>query len=176
MIYSIIDANGMGTSSGVHVRLMVSRGLKSTPYQNPKVTVGKPTIVILPEWKEAAPGRGCVDCMPTELQVACVIGTAALCRCIMHARLLMYQRSYLSVTANRPLGAWHRAVPRCTRQIPSDRQILHMMSTAWLLQRLQAACRPQGARHPAVHGAVIGPTRRAGLPTFSILSHARSAF
>jgi hypothetical protein len=36
---------------------MVSRGLKSTPYQNPKVTVGKPTIVILPEWKEAAPGE-----------------------------------------------------------------------------------------------------------------------
>lgn len=57
MIYSIIDANGMGTSSGVHIRLMVSRGLKSTPYQNPKVTLGKPTIVILPEWKEAAPGE-----------------------------------------------------------------------------------------------------------------------
>jgi hypothetical protein len=56
MIYTIIDANGMGTSSGVHIRLMVSRGLKSTPYQNPKVTLGKPTIVILPEWKEAAPG------------------------------------------------------------------------------------------------------------------------
>jgi branched-chain amino acid aminotransferase len=36
---------------------MVSRGLKSTPYQNPKVTVGKPTMVILPEWKEAAPGE-----------------------------------------------------------------------------------------------------------------------
>ncbi|KAF6259665.1 branched chain amino acid aminotransferase [Scenedesmus sp. NREL 46B-D3] len=56
MVYAIVDANGMGASSGVHIRLMVSRGLKSTPYQNPKVTLGKPTIVILPEWKEAAPG------------------------------------------------------------------------------------------------------------------------
>jgi hypothetical protein len=61
LIYTIIDANGMGTSSGVHIRLMVSRGLKSTPYQNPKVTLGKPTIVILPEWKEAAPGEPCYE-------------------------------------------------------------------------------------------------------------------
>jgi branched-chain amino acid aminotransferase len=42
--------------AGVHVRLMVSRGLKPTPYQAPATTLGKPTIVILPEWKEAAPG------------------------------------------------------------------------------------------------------------------------
>jgi branched-chain amino acid aminotransferase len=35
---------------------MVSRGLKPTPYQNPATTLGKPTIVILPEWKEADPG------------------------------------------------------------------------------------------------------------------------
>eukprot|EP00878_Enallax_costatus_P024497 GHUV01026145.1.p1 GENE.GHUV01026145.1~~GHUV01026145.1.p1 ORF type:complete len:241 (+),score=63.18 GHUV01026145.1:797-1519(+) len=56
MIYTTVDANGMATASGVHIRVMVSRGLKSTPYQNPKVTVGKPTIVVLPEWKEAASG------------------------------------------------------------------------------------------------------------------------
>jgi hypothetical protein len=43
--------------SGVHIRLMISRGVKPTPYQNPKITVGKPTIVILPEWKEAAAGE-----------------------------------------------------------------------------------------------------------------------
>jgi hypothetical protein len=36
---------------------MVSRGPKSTPYQNPKVTLGKPAIAILPEWKEAALGE-----------------------------------------------------------------------------------------------------------------------
>ena len=43
-------------ASGVHIRLMVSRGLKPTPYQNPRTTIGAPTIVIVPEWKEAAPG------------------------------------------------------------------------------------------------------------------------
>jgi len=44
-------------AAGVHIRLMVSRGVKPTPYQNPRITVGKPTIVILPEWKEAAAGE-----------------------------------------------------------------------------------------------------------------------
>ena len=33
---------------------MVTRGLKPTPYQNPNTTIGEPTIVILPEWKEAS--------------------------------------------------------------------------------------------------------------------------
>ncbi len=37
---------------GVHLRLMVSRGTKSTPYQDPRVTISPPTIVIIPEYKE----------------------------------------------------------------------------------------------------------------------------
>ena len=40
--------------SDVHIRLIVSRGIKSTPYQHPKVTIGKPTIVIIPEYKKAS--------------------------------------------------------------------------------------------------------------------------
>ena len=54
-----VEANGM--SSGVHVRLMISRGVKATPYQDPRVTVGGPTIVIIPEYKapaEETVGRG----------------------------------------------------------------------------------------------------------------------
>ena len=38
--------------SDVHIRLIVSRGIKSTPYQHPKVTIGNPTIVIIPEYKK----------------------------------------------------------------------------------------------------------------------------
>ncbi len=34
---------------------MVTRGLKPTPYQSPYITIGSPTIVIIPEFKEAAP-------------------------------------------------------------------------------------------------------------------------
>ncbi|MCA8932406.1 MAG: aminotransferase class IV, partial [Rhodospirillaceae bacterium] len=46
-------ANGM--ASGVHIRLMVTRGVKSTPYQDPRMTVTGPTIVIIPEYKAPKP-------------------------------------------------------------------------------------------------------------------------
>jgi branched-chain amino acid aminotransferase len=49
-----LDANGM--DEGVHVRLMVTRGLRSTPYQDPRVVVGGPTIVIIPEYKQPPEG------------------------------------------------------------------------------------------------------------------------
>lgn len=58
-LYATLDANGMhgdgGPASGVHVRLMVTRGVKRTPYQDPRVTVGPATIVIIPEYKTASP-------------------------------------------------------------------------------------------------------------------------
>jgi branched-chain amino acid aminotransferase len=40
---------------GAHVRLMVTRGLKQTPSQDPRLTVGGPTIVIIAEHKQASP-------------------------------------------------------------------------------------------------------------------------
>jgi branched-subunit amino acid aminotransferase/4-amino-4-deoxychorismate lyase len=54
LVYRTVDANGMSAASGVHIRLMITRGLKPTPYQNPNTTIGSPTIIILPEWKEAS--------------------------------------------------------------------------------------------------------------------------
>ncbi len=45
-----IKINKMKTD--VHLRLIVSRGIKSTPYQSPKVTISKPTIIIIPEYKK----------------------------------------------------------------------------------------------------------------------------
>ena len=52
-IYETLDANKM--QDGVHVRLMVTRGVRSTPYQDPRVVVGGPTIVIIPEYKVPDP-------------------------------------------------------------------------------------------------------------------------
>jgi len=52
-IHETLDANGM--TDGVHIRLMVTRGLKATPYQDPRVAIGSPTIVIAPEYKTANP-------------------------------------------------------------------------------------------------------------------------
>lgn len=39
----------------VHIRLMVTRGLRSTPYQDPRVIVSPATIVIAPEFKQPDP-------------------------------------------------------------------------------------------------------------------------
>ncbi len=58
-IYAVCAANDM--TSGVHIRLVVSRGLKSTPYQSPSVNIGGPTVAIIPEWK--APDAGAADRM-----------------------------------------------------------------------------------------------------------------
>jgi len=50
-ILATVSANNM--SDGVHIRLMVTRGIKATPYQDPRITIGEPTIVIVPEFKNA---------------------------------------------------------------------------------------------------------------------------
>jgi branched-chain amino acid aminotransferase len=53
-LYETLDANDM--DEGVHVRLMVTRGVRSTPYQDPRVVVGGATVVIIPEHKQPDPG------------------------------------------------------------------------------------------------------------------------
>jgi len=52
-LYATVEANAM--HDNVHIRLMVTRGLKSTPYQDPRMTVGAATIVIIAEHKQASP-------------------------------------------------------------------------------------------------------------------------
>ena len=52
-IYRLLEKNAM--SDGVHIRLMVTRGVKATPYQDPRVTITPPTIVIIAEYKQALP-------------------------------------------------------------------------------------------------------------------------
>ncbi|MBD8526740.1 aminotransferase class IV [Pseudomarimonas arenosa] len=52
-IYQTLSSNQM--QDGVHIRLMVTRGLKRTPYQDPRVCVGPATVVILPEYKTPLP-------------------------------------------------------------------------------------------------------------------------
>ena len=49
----IVQRNGMTT--GVHLRLMVTRGDKKTPSQDPRLAVGGPNIVIIAEHKVADP-------------------------------------------------------------------------------------------------------------------------
>ena len=53
-LYRTLAANGM-TGDGVHVRLMVTRGPKSTPYQDPRMSAGPATVVIIAEHKDPLP-------------------------------------------------------------------------------------------------------------------------
>lgn len=48
-----VDANKMET--GVHIRLMITRGPKKTINQDPRNALGKPTVVVLADYKEPAP-------------------------------------------------------------------------------------------------------------------------
>jgi branched-chain amino acid aminotransferase len=53
-LYETLDANKM--KEGVHVRLMVTRGVRSTPYQDPRVVVTPATVVIIAEYKQPPEG------------------------------------------------------------------------------------------------------------------------
>jgi len=52
-IRKVLDANSM--TDGVHVRFMLTRGIKRTPSQDPRLTVSGPNLVIIPEHKLARP-------------------------------------------------------------------------------------------------------------------------
>jgi branched-chain amino acid aminotransferase len=50
-----VRRNGMEDSDGVHVRLMVTRGDKKTPSQDPRLVMSGPNVVIIAEHKLADP-------------------------------------------------------------------------------------------------------------------------
>jgi branched-chain amino acid aminotransferase len=52
-IHATLAANDM--RDGAHLRLMVTRGVKRTPYQDPRASVGPATVVIIAEHKVAKP-------------------------------------------------------------------------------------------------------------------------
>jgi branched-chain amino acid aminotransferase len=73
-IWRTLHANGF--EDGVHIRVMVTRGLKSAPNQDPRNALGRPTVVILAERKNPSPAlatRGLslatarVRCTPAEM-------------------------------------------------------------------------------------------------------------
>jgi branched-chain amino acid aminotransferase len=52
-IFATLERNGM--TDGAHVRLMVTRGTKKTPNQDPRFVLGRATIVIVAEYKTPRP-------------------------------------------------------------------------------------------------------------------------
>lgn len=53
LLYAVLTENEM--HDGAHIRLMVSRGTKSTPSQHPSNLITGPTVVVIPEYKAADP-------------------------------------------------------------------------------------------------------------------------
>jgi branched-chain amino acid aminotransferase len=51
-VWAVLNANKM--TDGVHVRIMVTRGIKKTPSQDPRLTISGPNVVIIPEFKAAS--------------------------------------------------------------------------------------------------------------------------
>ena len=51
IINDVLKKNDM--HDGVHVRFMVTRGIKKTPSQDPRLTISEPNLVIIPEYKLA---------------------------------------------------------------------------------------------------------------------------
>lgn len=52
-IWKVLHANQMTDS--VHVRFMLTRGIKKTPSQDPRLTISGPNLVIIAEHKQASP-------------------------------------------------------------------------------------------------------------------------
>ena len=52
-LLDVLRANNM--RDHVHIRLMVTRGIKATPHQDPRFVIGGATIVIVPEYKQPLP-------------------------------------------------------------------------------------------------------------------------
>ena len=51
IIYKTLEKNNM--TDGVHIRVMITRGIKKTPSQDPRLTITGPNLVIVPEYKMA---------------------------------------------------------------------------------------------------------------------------
>ena len=51
IIYQTTEKNSM--EDGVHVRVMITRGIKKTPSQDPRLTISGPNVVVIPEFKIA---------------------------------------------------------------------------------------------------------------------------
>ena len=51
IIYKTLEKNNM--TDGVHIRVMITRGIKKTPSQDPRLTIKGPNLVIIPEYKMA---------------------------------------------------------------------------------------------------------------------------
>ena len=78
-------ANGM--EDGVHLRLMVTRGVKRTPSQDPRATIGPATVVIVAEWKVPPPALAATGIALLTSTIRCTRADQFDMRLNSHSRL-----------------------------------------------------------------------------------------
>lgn len=80
-----LEANLM--ADGVHVRVMVTRGRKATPNQDPRNTIGRATVVIVAEYKTPDPEVAARGLVLATSAVRCTSADAFDMRLNSHSRL-----------------------------------------------------------------------------------------
>ncbi len=80
-----LEANGM--TDGVHVRLMVTRGLKATVSQDPRNALGRPTVAIVAEYKTPPPATAQNGLVLATVSVRCTPSSMFDMRLNTHSRL-----------------------------------------------------------------------------------------
>ena len=80
-----IAANRM--DHGVHIRLMVTRGIKRAPNQDPRNAIGQPTIVVAAEYKEPSEEIACRGLSLATSAIRCTPANMFDMRLNSHSRL-----------------------------------------------------------------------------------------
>lgn len=80
-----LDANGM--RDGVHIRIMVTRGEKSAPNQDPRNAIGKATVVIVAEHKVVDPALAARGLVLHTASIRCTPSCMFDMRLNSHSRL-----------------------------------------------------------------------------------------
>jgi branched-chain amino acid aminotransferase len=84
-LYETTRANGM--QDGVHLRLMVTRGVKATVNQDPRNALGKPTVVITAEYKAQPPALASAGLRLATASIRCTPAHMFDMRLNSHSRL-----------------------------------------------------------------------------------------
>ncbi|QBX34372.1 aminotransferase class IV [Paracoccus liaowanqingii] len=88
-IWKCLRHNDM--QDGVHIRIMISRGVKSTPNQDPRFITGGATIVIVAEWKQPNPALKETGMTLMTLTIRCSTPDVFDLRLNSHSRLNFIQ-------------------------------------------------------------------------------------
>ena len=138
---------------------MVTRGLKRTPYQDPRVTIGPATVVIIPEYKIAEPGDRQARAEAVHRARAPQRTRRAGPEAQLALEAQLHPRLHPGDRGRRRRGADARPTRRSSR--PATRRISSSCAAA--------SCGPRAAMYclgGITRGNILRVAREAGIPAF----------